>query len=132
MVQYKLTYFNVRGRGEPIRILFAYLAVPYEDHRIERKDWAEWKSKFQWGQIPVLQVDDVILCQSTAIARFLGRKFGLTGANDFEAAKCDEYVDAINDLMAEWKKYAHGDDAKKAEPLIFYTRQFTNPVRSTH
>ena len=40
MSQYKLTYFNERGRGETIRLIFAAAEVPYEDIRIERADWA--------------------------------------------------------------------------------------------
>jgi glutathione S-transferase len=116
MVHYKLTYFNIRGRAEPIRIIFAYLGLPYEDYRIEKKDWPNVKSTFPWGQVPVLQVDDVTLCQTLAIERFLARKYGLTGANELETTKCDEYVDAIEDLVQEWKKIAHNsDEAKKVE-----------------
>jgi glutathione S-transferase len=44
-------------------------------------------------------VGDKTLGQSTTICRYLGRKFKLSGANEWEAAKCDEYVDAINDLL---------------------------------
>lgn len=36
---YKLHYFNVKGLAEPIRFLFAYGRLPYEDIRIEYKDW---------------------------------------------------------------------------------------------
>lgn len=42
MVSYKLTYFNRRGRAEPIRYLFAVADVPFEDHRIDEKE--EWPS----------------------------------------------------------------------------------------
>ncbi|KFO24966.1 Hematopoietic prostaglandin D synthase [Fukomys damarensis] len=44
MPNYKLMYFNMRGRAEIIRYIFAYLDIKYEDHRIEEADWPEIKS----------------------------------------------------------------------------------------
>ena len=47
MPQYKLYYFDVRGRGELIRLIFAYAQVPYEDFRFQGDQWIEHKpSKF--------------------------------------------------------------------------------------
>lgn len=41
---YKLHYFNAKGLAEPIRFLFAYGRLPYEDIRIEYKEWPAIKS----------------------------------------------------------------------------------------
>ena len=43
MPQYKLTYFNGRGRGETARLLFAAAGVEYEDCRINKEQWATIK-----------------------------------------------------------------------------------------
>ena len=43
MPDYKLIYFNGRGRAELIRLLFAQAGVKYEDKRITREEWAEIK-----------------------------------------------------------------------------------------
>lgn len=43
MPTYKLTYFNFQGLGEPIRLIFAYAGVQYEDVRIEMDQWPELK-----------------------------------------------------------------------------------------
>jgi len=43
MSQYKLTYFNIRGRGELARLIFATAGVEYEDNRVERPQWPELK-----------------------------------------------------------------------------------------
>lgn len=40
---FKLTYFNMRGLAEPIRFLFAYGGIEYEDNRIEREEWPTLK-----------------------------------------------------------------------------------------
>lgn len=34
---YKLTYFNARGLGEPIRFIFAFAEVIFEDFRVPMK-----------------------------------------------------------------------------------------------
>lgn len=41
---YRLYYFNFRALAEPIRYLFAYGGVAYEDVRVEREDWPKLKS----------------------------------------------------------------------------------------
>jgi len=47
MVQYKLTYFNIRGRAEIIRLIFAVADEKYEDVRIEKDKWPALKSSEQ-------------------------------------------------------------------------------------
>ena len=42
MPSYKLTYFNVRGRGEVTRYMFKLKDVEFEDFRIEG-NWQEYK-----------------------------------------------------------------------------------------
>lgn len=51
-----------------------------------------------YGQVPILEVNGKYLAQTQTIARFLARKFNLTGADDWEAAKCDEVVDGAHDF----------------------------------
>lgn len=40
---FKLRYFNLKALGEPIRMLFAYGNVDYEDIRVESSDWPSLK-----------------------------------------------------------------------------------------
>jgi len=42
-MSYKLTYFNARGLGEPIRMIFAQAGVEYEDVRVGRAEWRQLK-----------------------------------------------------------------------------------------
>jgi glutathione S-transferase len=118
---YKLTYYDSTGNGEVSRLIFALNDVKYEDERIPFFEnfpalSPEWKKKLPWGQVPVLEVDGVIIAQSCAINRFLARRFDLVGNGEIEAAKCDEYVDAIVDFMKGWfELFGERDEAKQKE-----------------
>ena len=39
MPTYKLTYFNFKGRGELMRLIFAVAGKQFTDERIEMQDW---------------------------------------------------------------------------------------------
>lgn len=52
------------------------------------------------GQIPVLEVDGVQMHQSMSIYRFLAKKVGLVGADDFENYVIDNIADTVNDFRA--------------------------------
>jgi len=119
MTKYKLTYFNSRGRGEPIRYIFAAGGVEYEDCRIERdaSGWPEAvKAATPFGQLPMLEVDGVKLCQSNSCARFLARKFNLAGKTELEQAQADMFVDCVEDSIKPFIFiFTEKDETKKAE-----------------
>merc|ERR1711976_446795 len=68
MPNVKLTYFNLRARGEPCRLLLAHGGIKYEDNRIAppwdpTSTWASLKPTTPFGQLPVLNWDGVEICQ---------------------------------------------------------------------
>jgi glutathione S-transferase len=105
MVNYKLSYFDVRGLAEHIRLMFHYANQPFEDFRIPREEWPNIKPKTPYGRVPVLDIDGQELAESFAIARFLGKKFGLAGKNDLEQALVDAVGDVHKDLWNETLPY---------------------------
>jgi glutathione S-transferase len=107
MPNYKLIYFNGRGRAETIRLAFAAAGIKYEDSRLEKTDWPALKPKTPWGSLPVLEVDGKQVGQSMAIARFVAKEGGLYGKNSVEAAVIDSVVDVVTDIR------------EKAIPLAF-------------
>ena len=43
MSKYKLTYFDMRARGEIVRLVFAAAGVQYEDNRVAMDQWPTLK-----------------------------------------------------------------------------------------
>jgi len=107
MVNYKLIYFNGRGRAEITRLLFAQAGQKFEDVRYDHSEWGSHKSEMPLGQMPVLEVDGVKLPQSLTIARYVAKTFNLAGKDNLDQAKADAVVDTIADLM------------QKLAPLMF-------------
>ena len=44
MVQYKLTYFPIRGRAETARLILHYANAPFDDNRVAQEEWPKVKS----------------------------------------------------------------------------------------
>lgn len=75
-------------------------------------------AEYPYGKLPVLEENGKKLSQSFAIARYLAKKFNLNGADDFEAAKCDEYTDVVKDVLK-------GKETKKQTfPLSLWFQHF--------
>ncbi|XP_073457151.1 hematopoietic prostaglandin D synthase-like [Aquarana catesbeiana] len=99
MPNYKLTYFNFKGRGEILRYIFAYKNTPYEDNRIEYSEWPAHKASYPFGKLPVLEIDGVIYNQSLAISRYLAKQAGLTGKSALDDLNIDIIIANLDDLV---------------------------------
>ena len=114
----KLVYFNVKGLGEPARLILAAAGVKYEDFRYQfdvvdlstykfnkeefDNDKKNGKLKKSMGRLPFLEVDGKVICQSKAIERYLANKFGFMGPNDEDSAIIDSYCECIRDIKANY------------------------------
>lgn len=104
MPKYKLTYFDLRGRAEPTRLLFIVAGVQFEDERIGQEQWKAIKHKVPGNSLPFLSVDGVVVSQSMTINRHLARIFGLDGESLSQKLKVDEIVEylvAMKNKMVE-------------------------------
>jgi len=129
--KYKFTYFDTPGYGQPIRYLFALSGAPFEEVRLplgDRKLPQELKETLPWGQVPILEFNGKKLAQSSAITRYVARKFGFAGADDFEAAKCDEYVDACKDFIDQCRGFFLEQDADKKAAVLKTLDDTTTPL----
>ncbi|XP_038222282.1 glutathione S-transferase 2-like isoform X3 [Zerene cesonia] len=123
-------YFEAKAVGEPIRLLLAYGGQEFEDQRIPFAQWPSVKPTTPFGQMPVLEIDGKQYAQSLAIARYLGRKYGVAGDNAEEEFEIDQMVDYINETRtkavvihyeqdAELKEKKHAENAKNVYPVFF-------------
>lgn len=99
--KYILNYFPAAGRAEPIRILFHAAGVEFTDNRMAGEEWAKSKPdsrRFPFGQMPTLEVDDKVICQSQAIWRYVARETGQYGSNSYEAAVIDQVTETLSDI----------------------------------
>jgi len=97
-------------------MVFAEAGVEYVDERIARDQWPNLKAGTPFGQVPVLQVDDVKLCQSNTCARYLARKYNLAGKTELDQAQADMIVDCMEDSIKPILGFfMEKDEAKKAE-----------------
>ena len=102
MAKLKLTYFDFHGgRGEPARIALSMGGIPFEDERVKGTDWERRKANTPFGALPLLEKDGQILAQSNAINRYVGKLANLYPSDPWQAALCDETMEAVEDITGK-------------------------------
>jgi len=95
MTKLKLTYFDFDGgRGEPARLALHIGGIPFEDERVNPKDWPQFRDRTPFQALPTLEVDGKVVAQSNTINRYVGKLAGLYPQDDWQAVLCDEAMDA--------------------------------------
>ena len=129
MPKLKLTYFDFHGgRGEPARLALSIGGIPFEDDRVAPSDWQRRKLDTPFGALPVLDVDGQTLAESNAINSYVGTLTDLYPSDAWQAALCDEVMEAVEDIntklaatffLSEEEKTAQRN-ALVEGPLPFY------------
>ena len=97
----KLTYFDFHGgRGETARLALSIGGIAFEDDRVPFADWERRKPETPFGALPVLERNGQILAQSNAINRYVGKLTDLYPSDPWQAALCDEIMDAVEDISS--------------------------------
>jgi prostaglandin-H2 D-isomerase / glutathione transferase len=96
----KLTYFDFAGsRGEECRLALYLAGVEFDDNRIEGSSWLELKPRTPYGSLPTLEIEGRgMLAQSNAILVYIGREHGLHPRDNWEAARHEELMAAVEEL----------------------------------
>ncbi|CAI4229822.1 unnamed protein product [Auanema sp. JU1783] len=135
MVHYKLTYFSIRGLAETVRQLFHLAGVPFEDQRVTMEEFQALKKTLPFEQLPVLEVDGQVICQTNAILRYLAKQFGFYGKTDYEQAIVDSLADQYKDFSSEIRQYSYsvrGFIPATAEELEKMKQEIYVPAREKY
>lgn len=111
----KFYYFPIKALGEGPRLLLAYGGQEFQDIRVDKESWPEFKPKTKYGQMPILEIDGKQYAQSAAICRYLASRYGLTGADAEQNFEIDEAVDFFNDIRAKAAQVHYEEDEKVKE-----------------
>ena len=101
MTTAKLTYFRGRGRAETTRWMLAATGVNFINVPIDSPgELASLRAsgKLPFDQMPLLEIDQHCLSQSSAMIRYLARRGGLYGSNDTDAMWCDMVAGVVADF----------------------------------
>ncbi len=132
MANLKLTYFDFHGgRGEPARLALSIGGIAFEDDRVPFADWERRKADTPFGALPVLEVDGQTVAQSNAINRYVGKLVNLYPSDPWQAAQCDEAMEAVEDITSMMVATLFlPEEEKKAQrqalvegPIPFYLTQ---------
>jgi len=120
MVEYRLHYFPVHGRGDPLRLMLAHAKADWEDCIMQ--DWANQKPNFPGGAMPCLELKDgTKLGQSAAIGNYLGRKLGYLSSDPLQAYENDAIIQYLMDRYEGIILPAYGtfkDEAEQKEKQV--------------
>ncbi|KAJ3354203.1 hypothetical protein GGF32_002632 [Allomyces javanicus] len=134
---YTVYYWQIKGRGEMIRLVLEAAGVPYENKY--PKEWATEKASLPFGQLPALLITDpktkqtTTLAQSAAIVRYLARKYNLVAADPMDAATADSIFESAVDVTNAMIKVVWGTpEADKPAALDKFKTEALPPFIKAH
>eukprot|EP00042_Codosiga_hollandica_P059647 m.920074 g.920074 ORF g.920074 m.920074 type:complete len:417 (-) comp61055_c0_seq1:97-1347(-) len=111
----KLTYFNIPGRAESIRLALKIGRIPFIDERISGADFGAQRAagRFKNDAVPVLEIDGVQHAQSNALTVYAGSLAGkgLVPADALGKLKVNEVLESIENAGEALSKSLHAQDA---------------------
>uniref|UniRef100_A0A673TZY3 Glutathione S-transferase n=1 Tax=Suricata suricatta TaxID=37032 RepID=A0A673TZY3_SURSU len=122
----KLCYFRGRGRMESIRWLLAAAGVEFEEEFIETREQYEKLQKeglLLFGQVPMVEIDGMVLTQTRAILSYLAAKYDSYGKDLKETVRINMYADGTLDLMMMIALAAFKPPEEKEENLTLIVKK---------
>ena len=99
----KLTYFDIEGVVECVRLALVLSNTEFEDIRVKFPEWKEMKPNMPYGQLPVLQIDDgPLYAQSKGLLRYVGATYSKTLYPTDKLLAIEEAIGVTEDLQRSW------------------------------
>ena len=117
MKRAKLHYFKGRGRAETTRWMLAINNIDFINISLaDYNDFDDLKAsgKLPFNQLPLLELDDLKLSQSSAMISFLARRGDLYGKTNEDAVRCDMLVGAVGDFNVPAMQFTFKADKDEA------------------
>lgn len=100
----RLSYFDIEGYGECIRLALKFAGVDFEDRRVSFEDWPELKPTLPNGTMPVLEMDGKVLTETYAILRLIGHKYDMLPTDAEAQYDCDQLIETCLDIFSMLSK----------------------------
>ena len=112
----KVSYFGFHGRGAPLLAALSMAGISYQHEFVDIKQHFhdQKQGKRRWYGLPEMTLYDkdgqqlIIISQSNACLRYIGKITGLYPTNPLLAALCDEILDSCEDILWELNKLGTG------------------------
>lgn len=95
----KLTYLDIEGQAEKVRLACVAGGLQFTDVRVKFADWPALKPKTKFGQLPLLEIDGETVAQSGAMLAYIGKLSGLYPSSPMAAIRVDEVLGLSDDLQ---------------------------------
>jgi glutathione S-transferase len=124
----RLTYLDIKGIAEPIRLALFVGGIDFEDVRVGYEEVAALRESGKlapFGQVPLLEIDGVPYTQSNALLRWAGSQCNLYP--EALRLRCDMVDEALGDIKAvlrpQWYGHILGRSPVTAQPIVPMTEE---------
>ena len=126
--EYRLSYMNIKGLAEPVRLALRLGGLRFTETRVSYDDLASARARadastsLPFGQLPTLTVEDAetdakgerrvrvsVFGQSAALLRYVGRKTNMYPVDDERQLRVDSVEECIADLRKTFTPLWYGN-----------------------
>ena len=95
--KYRIWYFQMYGRGEPMRLLLTHAGIPWEDMTVTNPEWGMLKPMAPGNSLPLVEMQNGSMKggATRATMRFFSLTYGYYPEDPMQAQQCDMIVDAF-------------------------------------
>jgi len=94
----KLTYFDIAGVADKVRIAMHIGGIAFEDDRVSFAQWPSIKPTTPNGQLPLMESGGKRYTQSSAMLQLVGKLTGLQSRDPWAALLVDEVIGLDEDF----------------------------------